>query len=365
MARPGLSRALEAAPFRTKLTAMTLCVTGMALLFSVLGLILVQYVGDQQTARSHYRQLAGVLAGNLSDALVSRDRQAVDAVLLSVSDLPDLAWIEVSDAAGKRVAITMRPDAAGEWRRQRTGPDAAEAQDYGNTGVFRLPIADQGQQVGRLALGFRYPALGEILRAMLPVSALLLAVCMGVALLLATRLRRMLFSPLSALQHAMRDVRLSGDLQARVALAQDPDFDAIISSYNGMLDELQAQREDLARTMAELGEARDAAEAASVAKSEFLANMSHELRTPLNAIIGYAEVLREDLERAGLARSCEDVGWIWSSSQQLLTLINSLLDLSKIEAGKMELDPTRLTCAPCWPRWRRCWCRWPRAATIG
>ncbi len=86
-----------------------------------------------------------------------------------------------------------------------------------------------------------------------------------------------------------------------------------------------------------LQEALHKAEAASRAKSTFLANMSHELRTPLNAIIGYSEMLEEEALESGLADIIPDTQKICNAGKHLLTLINDILDLSKIEAGRMEL----------------------------
>jgi PAS domain S-box-containing protein len=90
--------------------------------------------------------------------------------------------------------------------------------------------------------------------------------------------------------------------------------------------------------------ARDMAEAASRTKAEFLANMSHELRTPLNAIIGYSQILQEDIEEAGLEGPVSDLKRVEAAGKHLLGLINDMLDISKIDAGKMEvfLEPVNL-----------------------
>ncbi|HWN13110.1 MAG TPA: response regulator, partial [Candidatus Dormibacteraeota bacterium] len=92
-----------------------------------------------------------------------------------------------------------------------------------------------------------------------------------------------------------------------------------------------------ARLFREIGDKSRQLELADRHKSEFLANMSHELRTPLNAIIGYSEMLQEDAADLGAEQFTEDLGRINAAGKHLLELINAVLDLSKIEAGKMEL----------------------------
>jgi PAS domain S-box-containing protein len=89
----------------------------------------------------------------------------------------------------------------------------------------------------------------------------------------------------------------------------------------------------------ELRQAKEAAESASKAKSSFLANMSHEIRTPLNAVIGYSELLQEEAESKGFSEAIPDLQKIHSAGKHLLALISDILDLSKIEAGKMVFSP--------------------------
>jgi signal transduction histidine kinase len=104
------------------------------------------------------------------------------------------------------------------------------------------------------------------------------------------------------------------------------------------LHELEERNALLRDAQHELAGAKTAAEEASRAKSMFLANMSHELRTPLNAIIGYSEMIEEEAEDDGNEDLAQSVNRIRGAGRHLLSVINDILDLSKIEAGKMEVE---------------------------
>jgi adenylate cyclase len=103
------------------------------------------------------------------------------------------------------------------------------------------------------------------------------------------------------------------------------------------ITELKERELQLGELVDRLADARDEAMQATLAKSRFLANMSHELRTPLNAIIGYSEILQEDAADKGETEPIGDLEKIESAGRHLLGLINNILDLSKIEAGKMDI----------------------------
>ncbi len=115
--------------------------------------------------------------------------------------------------------------------------------------------------------------------------------------------------------------------------------EATLKELNDNLEGLIAERtEAIRRSEAALLDEKERAETASQAKSAFLANMSHELRTPLNAIIGYSEMMLEDAIEDGAQERVSDLQKIQRSGRHLLELINDILDISKIEAGKIELN---------------------------
>ena len=127
---------------------------------------------------------------------------------------------------------------------------------------------------------------------------------------------------------------------ATVSLAPVADARGHLTHFVGVITDVTERRraeEELTHAKEEAEATREQAEAANVAKSQFLANMSHELRTPLNAVIMYSELLQEEAVDAGVDRFVPDLEKIRAAGKHLLALVNGVLDLSKIEAGKMEL----------------------------
>jgi signal transduction histidine kinase/CheY-like chemotaxis protein len=129
----------------------------------------------------------------------------------------------------------------------------------------------------------------------------------------------------------------AGKLDYRIPVQGKDELGDLANAFNQMGEGLRSAQAELRQRQRELEVLTDEAQMANRAKSQFLANMSHELRTPMNAIIGYSEMLTDEAEDLGLPQFVPDLKKIRTAGKQLLALINDILDLSKIEAGKLEL----------------------------
>ncbi|MDH5222581.1 MAG: sensor histidine kinase [Betaproteobacteria bacterium] len=165
-------------------------------------------------------------------------------------------------------------------------------------------------------------------------TALLLAAGFVISALAALFMARGMVRPIRTLQEGAQKIG-AGELGERIDIRTGDELEALAGQFNDMSDELRRSYADLEQKVEERTEQLAVA---NRHKSEFLANMSHELRTPLNAIIGFSEALRERMFGELNAKQEEYLNDIHASGRHLLSLINDILDLSKIEAGRMELD---------------------------
>jgi signal transduction histidine kinase len=211
--------------------------------------------------------------------------------------------------------------------------------------------AENGQKeqvLGYVLVKYNKQALHAIQHSIVINNTVIAGVLSLLLLLLMLWVLNRLTTPLLRLSQTMAQARDSGHY-TNADVCGPLEIRQMAGIYNQMMTTLGNQNlaleeshdtlesEVTSRTK-ELVIARDAALTASRLKSEFLANISHELRTPLQAIIGYTDLVREDLELECMTAQAEDLNKSIRSAHVLLALINNILDLAKIEAGKMELN---------------------------
>src|SRR5256885_10434638 len=143
-------------------------------------------------------------------------------------------------------------------------------------------------------------------------------------------------APLVRLQQATREIG-AGNWNFKLDVGGDDELGRLRRSFNAMAERIEAQATALQKAL-------DSAQAANRTKSEFLANMSHELRTPLNAIIGFTGTLLMKLPGPLNADQEKQLRTVQTGAKHLLSLINDLLDVTKIEAGKVQLSPASTDC---------------------
>ncbi len=177
------------------------------------------------------------------------------------------------------------------------------------------------------------------------------------AITMATILQNAISRPILRLAEAARVITREEDYSIRVSRDSTDELGTLYRSFNQMLDALKSTHDELAgqaeklarevgvrkRAEADLLVAKEAAEASNRAKSEFLANMSHEIRTPLTGILGFTDVLLAG-DDGDVAKRNEYLTTIQTSGKHLLTVINDILDLSKIESSRVEFE--REACHP-------------------
>jgi signal transduction histidine kinase/DNA-binding response OmpR family regulator len=222
---------------------------------------------------------------------------------------------------------------------------------FGKDGFLHLirPVLQRnGEVVGHLYLRIEISKLWNRLWSQVRLAVLVLCVSLLVSIALAAWLQQAISSPILQLVKTAHRVVQSNDYSLRAHKDSHDELGELVDEFNEMLStiekrdiELLHHRENLTDLVlertAELEHKTKEALAASVAKSDFLANMSHEIRTPLNAIMGYTDMLRRGWADSPEERD-EMLATVHSSGRHLMTVINDILDLSKIESGRVDVE---------------------------
>lgn len=322
-------------------------------------------------------QITGTLADQSLLALLYRSEENALRPLRAMLGFPDVRQASILDPRGEPLFVLGGDEGAG------FGPPDSElllkpelVRESPDEWLFVAPVysgdllvaGDEGSELfnpnalsqGRELLGYASVRMSkQALRALQTHIfwgniSIACTFALGLLLLMNLGIKRMI-RPLYRLSRIMEEAKQEGThVYAQVRGPKEimhmaEAFNLMMSSLEERDRRLRNHREQLRTEVAirtrELVEARDAALTANRHKSEFLANMSHELRTPLQAIIGYADLAREDLELEGRDASVADLNRIVHNARRLLAQINNILDLAKVEAGRMELNlqPVRLS----------------------
>ena len=196
--------------------------------------------------------------------------------------------------------------------------------------IFRTDLQFKDENVGELVLHYTDDSIVTAMLQEIEIGALLFFLLVIATIITALAALRLIIGvPLRHLMHSIQ-ITEKQDKLALVHWSSNDELGQVITAYNNMIREIDQRERDLKN-------AREQAEEANHTKSLFLANMSHELRNPLNAIIGFSRIVMRRCERELPPKQYANMGKIVSSAEHLLALINNILDLSKIEAGRMDV----------------------------
>jgi signal transduction histidine kinase/ActR/RegA family two-component response regulator len=341
---------------KQKLTLMAMLTSSIAVILSSASFLIYDLVSFRQLLRQDLMTQAQIIAYNSAAALAFKDESSARVTLSALKAKDDVVAAALYTTDGKVFAQYIRSGEANPVL-----PKNPKQNGYATNGNY-IDVFNEvnlsGDKLGTLFLqsdmkqwsarAWRYAG---ILGIFVLISGLF-------AWFIFSKLQTLVSGPILHLEQTMRAVSHERNYRVRATKTSNDEIGRLIDGFNTMLSEiqhrdkaLQRANDDLKtrsneleqeivhrrRTQQELLDAKHAAEDASRAKSVFLANMSHELRTPLNAIIGYSEMLEEETRDSGNAGNIRDLRKIQAAGKHLLSLINDVLDLSKIEAGKMGL----------------------------
>jgi signal transduction histidine kinase/CheY-like chemotaxis protein len=351
---------------KRKLTLLAMLTSGIAVVLSSASFLVYDLVTFRTLLSQDLQTEAEIVAYNSAAAMAFNDIAAANVQLSSLTAKSDLVKAVLYDDHGSVFAHYSRP---GELVTPAP-PFTSNRPRYRFTGDHMEVYSDvalSGERLGTLFLQSDMRRWNTRARQYAGILAIFVLLSGLLSWVVSSRLQGLVSGPILDLEQTMRTVSSAKNYDVRAVKTSNDETGRLIDGFNTMLGEIQHRDKALQlansdlrvrtqeledeifhrkRTQEELLKAKDAAEEASRAKSAFLANMSHELRTPLNAIIGYSEILEEETRESGPEQNVQDLRRIQTAGKHLLSLINDVLDLSKIEAGKMTIHLETCTLAP-------------------
>lgn len=359
-------RSIRDFSIKTKLLLLSAASVVVALCLSCAGFTINEFYSIRSQKIDELENQAGMVALGSSSVLVSRDTAAARHVMDALNSLPAVQFACLYAADGTVLAVY--PKGADPGRAPPVQPETSRFRDDGDFETYRQ-VFDRDRSVGTLYLSANVSDLQGQLAQYGKIMVYVVLLSLSVSVLLASRLQRAISTPILYLARTASRITSAEDFSIRVYRDANDELGTLYAEFNRMLTHIQQSERALKRAhdeleqrvvertaelcqeiaerekaQAELVRAKTAAEDANVSKSRFLANMSHEIRTPLNAILGFADLLRRSHARCDEAERQDYLETIHTSGKHLLSLINDILDLSKIEADRLEVE--RVACSP-------------------
>ena len=369
-------RFLRDLPIQRKLVLIIMVTSLAVVLLSTTALMVSKIISFRSDLVENLSTLANVIGRNSTAALSFNDRRSAEETLSALKAESSVIAAAIFDTGGQTFATYLpeRGTAAGDMgssfftARGLEGPVHHERYRFSRRYLdLWQPIRFDGEVIGSVFLRTRLESLYHGLITYLLIGIGVLIVAAMIAYLLSRTFQGFISGPILELAQISKKVSDSQDYSLRARKSGNDELGDLIDGFNNMLLQIQLRDEalkvhrlsleekvaqrtaelskmnrDLRRMLKKFADSKRAAEAANQAKSDFLANMSHELRTPLNHIIGFTELV-VDQNFGSLNDVQQDyLGDVLHSSRHLLSLINDILDLSKIDAGKLELNASAI-----------------------